>query len=319
MNIICFGQQDWSHCWTGKQQLLTRLARRGHRILYVDPTWSREPRRLPDELRVLVSSRPPGLREVGPGTLFVHRHAFLPSLGWRLNVRMHRVALARLVRALHLPGAVALVMRPGDADRVDAVRPAARVYFAVDEWTEFPGYRAEERLRLRADEEEQLRRAHLALAVSPRLVQRFRELCPRVELLENGSDCEHLAPASLARAAPDPEIAALPGPSGPRIGFIGQVDERLDQELVRALALARPAWQLVLVGRNRPGADLAQLVACLAELAGSRAEVTRLLGVPPERTEVEADEDHPEVVDRAVLRNDASADANVPGVEGADV
>jgi molecular chaperone DnaK len=34
---------------------------------------------LPDELRVLVSSRPPGLREVGPGTLFVHRHAFLPS------------------------------------------------------------------------------------------------------------------------------------------------------------------------------------------------------------------------------------------------
>ena len=37
MNIVCFGQQNWNVCWSAKQHLLTRLAARGHRVLYVDP------------------------------------------------------------------------------------------------------------------------------------------------------------------------------------------------------------------------------------------------------------------------------------------
>ena len=65
MKVVCFGQQNWDHCWTGKQQLLTRLPRRGHRVLYVDPDWSFEPRPLLDEWRALDGRRQPGLRVVG--------------------------------------------------------------------------------------------------------------------------------------------------------------------------------------------------------------------------------------------------------------
>ena len=256
MNLVCFGQQNWDHCWTGKQQLLTRMARRGHRILYVDPDWRQEPRDLPDEVRSLVAAHPPGLRELGPGALYGYTHPFLPSLGWRLNVRLHRQLLARLTRTLHLPQATALALRPDQRERVDAVRPAARVYFAADEWTAFPGYGEQERRRLREEEEESLRQSDLALAVSPRLVQRLRTLQPRTWLLESGADVEHFSPLRLSRALPDPQVGELPRP---RLGFIGQVDERLDLELLEDLARARPDWQLALVGRQRIGADLSVL------------------------------------------------------------
>lgn len=42
-DLVRFGQQDWDHCWTGKQQILSRMAAAGHRILYVNPELTSTP------------------------------------------------------------------------------------------------------------------------------------------------------------------------------------------------------------------------------------------------------------------------------------
>ncbi|MBC7542011.1 MAG: glycosyltransferase family 1 protein [Candidatus Sericytochromatia bacterium] len=57
-------------------------------------------------------------------------------------------------------------------------------------------------------------------------------------------DVAHFAQARTGRRDPEDQ-AHLPHP---RLGFFGVLDERLDLALIEAVALARPQWQLVIVG-----------------------------------------------------------------------
>ena len=255
MDLVCFGQQNWDVCWTAKQQLLTRLARRGHRVLYVDPL----PRESPSRLSTIHQWAFPdvgrcGLRQLEDG-LWAYAHSSVPALGRVANARARRVALGRVARRLGMRAPVALVLSPQARWLVDGVGPAARVYYAVDEWTAFGGL---ERHRewLRSEEEALLRLADVALAVSPRLLERFAQVQPRSYLLQNAADLQHFSPAHLAASPPHPAVAALPRP---RIGFVGQVDERIDQDLVAHLSARRPHWQIVLAGRLKDEVDFAPI------------------------------------------------------------
>ena len=258
MDLICFGQQNWDYCWTGKQHLMTRLARRGHRVLYVDPQALQDVASLADHLRALAPVATGfAVREVAPGlSVFTHRHA--PILGWRLNEARRPRVLRSLARRLGFQRPVALVLHPDARPFLRAVRPAATVYYAVDEMTAFGGMTEAERRRMRAAEEALLAEADLALCVSPRLLERFRRTQPRSYLLENGADVDHFAPARLARAPRHPAMAGLPSP---RLVFVGQVDERLDQPLLVTLARARRDCAVVLAGRVKPGVDVSALAA----------------------------------------------------------
>ena len=57
-------------------------------------------------------------------------------------------------------------------------------------------------------------------------------------------DCAHFAAARTSRAEPADQ-AAIPWP---RLGFYGVVDERMDLELLAALADTHPEWSVVIVG-----------------------------------------------------------------------
>jgi ADP-heptose:LPS heptosyltransferase len=120
------------------------------------------------------------------------------------------------------------------------------VYYAVDEMTGFGGMKEEGRRRIRQDEELLLRRSDLALAVSPRLLERFRRLQPRAYLLPNGVDFNHFRAGRLASLEPDPALAAIPRP---RFGYVGYLNDRLDYPMLTQLARRHPDWHLVFVGR----------------------------------------------------------------------
>lgn len=248
MDILCFGQQNWDVCWTGKQQLMSRLVRRGHRVLYIDP--------VPDKAG--------GLRRFGP-KLWIYTHRPLPLIGWRLNRRAWVIAPALAARSLGFRAPLALSLHPDFLSQIEALDPTGLVYYAVDEQTAYGGQSEAYRRAVRERENRLLARCEVALAVSPRLVSRFRERQPDSHLLENGADVEHFSPLRLARVRTHP---ALAGMAGPILGFIGQVDDRLDQDLLRAIAAARPDWQIVLAGRLKQGVDLSRLAAANIHLLG---------------------------------------------------
>lgn len=248
MDILFLGQQNWDVCWTAKQQFATRLSERGHRLLYVDPD--------PAKPGEAVGDGPiPGLRRIGPRDLWVYTYVPVPALRWRLNrLRFPRMA-PRVLGHLGFHAPVTLCLHPSQLPWLERSDPRAVVYYAVDEYTAYGEMSEEERGRIRELENRLLSRADVALSLSHRLHERFSRHNQASLMLENGADYEHYQPERLARIPVHPDVERLPGP---RIGFFGQIDDRLDQGLLTDLARSRPGWQFVMAGRVK-GIDTSAL------------------------------------------------------------
>jgi UDP-galactopyranose mutase len=120
------------------------------------------------------------------------------------------------------------------------LRPVATVYDCMDELSLFAGAPAQ----LRERERRVLAAADVVFTGGASLYHAKRELHRNVHCFPSSVDAAHFERAR--EPGPDPEDQAdVPHP---RLGFFGVLDERLDRELVAALADARPDWHLVLVG-----------------------------------------------------------------------
>jgi glycosyltransferase involved in cell wall biosynthesis len=119
-------------------------------------------------------------------------------------------------------------------------RPAAVVYDCMDELSAFQGAPPE----LIGWERCLLAKADVLFVGGASLYASKRIQHGNAYLFPSSIDYEHFAAARQAQVDPDDQ-AAIPHP---RIGFYGVLDERLDQELLREVAAARPAWHFVLIG-----------------------------------------------------------------------
>jgi len=120
------------------------------------------------------------------------------------------------------------------------LRPLATVYDCMDELSAFAGAPP----TLRAREQELMSRADLVFTGGQSLYESKRDRHPRVHAFPSSVDVPHFARARAAQ--PDPQDQA--GLLRPRIGFFGVLDERLDIDLVRGVAEARPDWTFVFLG-----------------------------------------------------------------------
>ena len=92
-----------------------------------------------------------------------------------------------------------------------------------------------------------LARADLVFTGGPSLYRAKRDRHPDVHCFPSSVDAAHFGqarPDAAPLAEPDDQ-RAIPHP---RLGFFGVIDERLDRDLVGALAAARPDWHVVMVG-----------------------------------------------------------------------
>lgn len=250
MDVVLFGQQNWDVTWTEKQQFASRLSRRGHRVLYVDP--QSRPAVGMARFRSLLARPTAGelnCREAGRLWVLSLRSA---ARGYDRLLRPRAVRHA--VRQLGFARPAVLTLYPGSLPTVRALPRSGVVYFAVDEWTGF--FDVAKAGRVRGQEEAMLREADVAIGISPRLQGRFAETQPNTYLLTNGVDSDQFGPERLAALPPHPALEALPHP---RLGLIGQIDRRVDQALLLELAERHPEWQIVLVGRVVPEVDVSAL------------------------------------------------------------
>jgi UDP-galactopyranose mutase len=98
---------------------------------------------------------------------------------------------------------------------------------------------------LREREREAFAVADLVFTGGLSLYEAKRVHHPRVHAFPSSVDAAHFAKARTRVAAEPEDQRSIPHP---RLGFFGVIDERMDLELLAALADARPAWQIVLLG-----------------------------------------------------------------------
>jgi glycosyltransferase involved in cell wall biosynthesis len=245
LDIICFSHLSWDRgLFQRPQQIMSRLAGRGHTVLFVE---KRAFRTLRDQER-----RKGVLRDASGVHLYcpIMMPSQVEESSWgagiaasHLRFRVRRVAR----RQLGMRQPVLWNYHPNYAHTVGRMGERLAVYDCMDDHRAFMDGRGQ------VVEKEQilLRRSHVVFAGGLKMRQDRLVHAPEIHFFPCGVEVEHFTQAydELPGAAPKEywpdDIRDL---SGPILGYWGAVDYRIDWELMQALATARPSWTLLLLG-----------------------------------------------------------------------
>lgn len=226
--LICFSHLRWEFVFQRPQHLMTRFAK-GRRVLFWEEPMAAAP-----------GARPSLAQKVCPNSGVVVLTPLLPE-------DLHGAERDAALRAL-LDGHMAEVK--GDLVRwyytpmmltfsrhLEAV---CTVYDCMDELKNFRFAPPE----LGALEQELLDAADVVFTGGYSLYEAKREDHANIHPFPSSVDRAHFEQARRIAVDPADQI----GLARPRLGFYGVVDERMDLDLLAAVADARPEWMLVIVG-----------------------------------------------------------------------
>jgi len=223
--IVCLSHLRWDLVYQRPQHLMTRFARDRPVVFVEEPVFdglaaSMETRRRRNVL-VATPHLPPGLSA--------------------LEARMQeRALLSSLLTQQDLNGYVLWCYTPLALDLAGGLDPVVVVYDCMDELALFKGASP----LLVSSEKTLMAQADLVFTGGQSLYEAKKGCNPRVYAFPSSVEHEHFARARSGLPSPSDQKDA----ASPRLGFFGVVDERMDLDLLDAVASARPHWSLVVVG-----------------------------------------------------------------------
>lgn len=233
-HLIVLSHLRWGFVYQRPQHLLSRLARDYH-VHFVE-----EPVHFDGPARIDSTTQGNNLEVLCPRTA-------VKSPGFHDDqLAVLRPLLADYLHERGIDDYLVWFYTPMALPLLSALHPRAVIYDCMDELSAFKD--APRQLRQR--ESALLRLAGAVFTGGPSLYESKRTLHPNVYCLPSAVDAAHYSPANLdpqsADALAAEELHA--GIAHPRLGFFGVSDERLDLQLLAAVADAQPDWQLVMVG-----------------------------------------------------------------------
>ncbi|MDQ4087578.1 MAG: UDP-galactopyranose mutase, partial [Pseudomonadota bacterium] len=228
LTLLCFSHLRWNFVFQRPQHLMSRFARTGRVIFWEEPE------------AALAGCEPAlGVRTCAETGVVV----VTPSLPEGMDEPEQERVLKALLDS-HLAGEKEPFIRwyytPMMLPFSRHVDSACTVYDCMDELANFKFAPP----RLLDLERELLASADVVFTGGYSLYEAKKSRHPNVHPFPSSVDRAHFAQARATDAAPDDQ-AFLPKP---RFGFYGVIDERMDLELISAIADAHPEWSIVMVG-----------------------------------------------------------------------
>ncbi len=226
-DLVCLSHLRWDFVYQRPQHLLSRFAQHGRVFFVEEPIFGHidkpflDTSSRADKLTVVVPRLPHGLQ---PEQVEQVQRILL-------NDFLKEKAISRYMLWYYTPMALGFT---------NHLAPLLTVYDCMDELSAFNFAPP----RLQELESELFQRADLVFTGGQSLYEAKREKHPAVYAFPSSIDKAHFAQAQQPQAQPADQ-ATIPSP---RMGFFGVIDERLDIDLLRALATARPDWQVVIIG-----------------------------------------------------------------------
>lgn len=226
-DLVCLSHLRWDFVYQRPQHLMSRFARERRVFFVEEPILGDNP-----EPRMEVSERQGGIKLAVPHL----PHGLSPEQSEALQ----RDLLRDLLEEHEVSGFVLWYYTPMALPHAEGLEPLAVVYDCMDELSLFRGAPRE----LLDREARLLEAADLVFTGGQSLYESKRECHPRVFPFPSSIEAEHFRKARETQEEPADQ-AALPRP---RLGYFGVIDERIDLDLIAAVADARPDWQIVMVG-----------------------------------------------------------------------
>jgi len=227
---VTFSHLRWNFVYQRPQHLLSRLAANRRIIFIEEPVY--EPESVPQWR----------LEHPAPNVLVCQLVTPNPAPGFHndhLDVFVPMVQ--QLLADQNVTEYVTWVYTPLAFPLAQSLAPQVVVYDCMDELSAFHNAPPQ----LLAHERDLLEMADLVFTGGPSLYRSKRSQHPHVYCFPSSVDAAHFRQAQYGEIAEAADQADLPHP---RLGFYGVIDERLDVELLGALAEAHPEWQIVMVG-----------------------------------------------------------------------
>jgi len=249
-DIVCISSIDWDFIWQGHQEIMSRLAANGQRVLFVENTgvrplrWSDLPR-LKQRLRNWRRGTN-GFREERPN-LFVQSPLVLPFPYSRLARRINRWMLTRsITRWMAAVGASRPVVwtflpTPLARDVIASLDPALTIYYCIDDLASS----SPEARKIASSEEALFRSADLVFTTSEKLRERAARTSERVHLFPFAVNLNTFEKVRDNVAALPADMAELKHPIA---GYVGGLHQWVDQDLLAAVAEGMPDVTFALVG-----------------------------------------------------------------------
>ncbi len=263
---------DWGGHPSSSQHLFRRIAAK-HDVLWVNTVGMRRPKLTRSDfgkawakMRRMFrrgSDQPP--RPGDPPRLHVCQPFMLPFAGIAAVRRFNAHSVRRVVRqrleALGLQKPVLVAAAPAAGDVAGELGEGRVVYYCVDDFSNWAGFDHE---LVRKMEARLIEHTDVAIATSHLLQSLLRAQGKEADLLPHGADI------SLFSSIPEREHPLLAAIQGPRVGYFGAIDERLDDKLLAELADARPDIAFILAGPRlaaHPRLDALANVHFIGEMA----------------------------------------------------
>ena len=246
MRFIVFSD-DWGVHPSSCQHLFRRISRR-HDVVWINTvgmrpptlTWS-DARKITRKLGGMLKRGTESSDSIESARVRVVQPPMLPFGSSSLSRQFNAWSATRAMRRSFDGGSPPIVLTtvPNVCDYVKALPGAKVVYYCVDDFSEWPGLDKSLILQM---ENSLIEKADILVATSDRLYERLSESGKPTHMLPHGVDLDHFS-------ADEPvEHSCFTNIPAPRAGFFGLFDDRSDQDLIRAVAVAMPDISFVIAG-----------------------------------------------------------------------
>ena len=254
MDFVSFSLNYWEDLWQSRHQIMLALAQ-NHKVLFVSPPFSLR--------EVLVRPKHGSLPKSG----LIHRQANLRTLVFskflfrsyrfpgveKLINYLRRMRVRRVMKKSGFQDTVVFIWHPQFAEFVGTLGEALTCYYVDDEFSAYAGGSEHHAQEILKQEDEVLRRVDLVFANGPVLLAAKNKYGNAINVPMT-ADFELFSRSRLPETAVPQDLEAVPHP---RIGYVGNLNDKVDFPLLLQLANARPNWSFVLVGPpNIRGVDV---------------------------------------------------------------
>ena len=218
--LICFSHLRWNSVFQRPQHLMSRFARERPTYYFEEP----------------VAGSSATLQRSVCGVTGVH--LVTPVLPQPGDTKALRKLLDNLL--LEIGPATAWYYTPAARSFTAHIAWNAVVFDCMDELSAFRFASPE----LKLLEQDLMRAADTVFTGGQSLYEARRNAHANIHCFPSGVDLAHFISARGGLTEPADQIS-IPGP---KIGYFGVIDERLDMALIAGIAAARPEWNLVMIG-----------------------------------------------------------------------
>lgn len=248
-DIICISSIDWDFIWQTHQEIMSRFARNGNRVLFIENTGAREPN-IKDIPRIKhrIENWLKGVKgfRMEMDNLYVFSPLILPfpysRIARWINHYLMLPVLRRWLKVMDFNNPIIYIFLPTplSLDIIDNFNKKIVIYYFAD------SLRVISHNRIRKSQTGLLKKADLVFVTARQMYDESRSYGDKVYVFSPGVDFRKFEMAMMRkRHEPGEKINGL---KRPIIGYVGGVHKWVDQGLVKSIAEKYPEYSFVFIG-----------------------------------------------------------------------